>query len=85
MLNSFLLLMGRFSFRQITSPTYDNEGLQSDPLDKLDTLLDRCHCLRKKHKGFTAQLCHKATWTKNIQPHQSQMGSEDLKLQRISS
>lgn len=52
MCNSFLLLMSHFPFRQIISPKYDSEGLQSDLLDKLDILLDRCHCFRKKHKAF---------------------------------
>lgn len=52
MCNSFLLLMSHFPFRQIISPKYDSEGLQSDLLDKLDMLLDRCHCFRKKHKAF---------------------------------
>ena len=32
MCNSFLLLMSRFPFRQIISPMYDHEGLQSDLL-----------------------------------------------------
>lgn len=49
---SFLLLRSHLPFRQIISPTDDNEGLQSDPLDKLGRVLDRCHCLREKHKAF---------------------------------
>lgn len=44
--HSFLLLRSHFPFGQIISPADNNEGLQSDPLDKLGRVLDRCHCLR---------------------------------------
>lgn len=69
--HSFLLSMSRFLFRPIISPTHDKEGLQSDPLDKLGILLDGCHCLRKKHKAFAAELSHKATRRENAQFDQS--------------
>lgn len=73
MRNSFFVLMSHFPFRQIISPVYDSEGFQSDLLDKLEMLLDRCHYFRNEHKAFSAEFSQKATWKENTQFQQSQI------------
>lgn len=82
MYNSVLLLTSHFPFRQIISLTYDNEGLQSGLFDKLDMLLDRCHCLGNNTKLFQQNFLTKQPRERTHNPITPRLS--DVKLWRLS-